>query len=419
MMPLSALRLKISPKLSQHCFIAMVLLCAFTLISGCDTRFVPVFGAGDDIKSVKDLKPPKSHMEGKILLEDKKSAAAKKAMEAELMLPKDLQKVPVIDLPVESAPTTDGILDNQPMVMADKPPTVQNPIADVMVAQPKTIQPKNINRTVIAQQAPTNIQPQILKTPEVQAPAVIQQQVIQPKDVLLPLPTDYNPKNIFAQSLRSDKERLDRLERSMQDLRNEFDSVRPSIRRLMGVENDIQRLVNELRSLTKDPAFKQTRREPTPIPAPIMVTPQIVTKTQTPAVSQTTMPKAITSPKTNFQSKNPPPMTSGKPTVYDVRIGEHPGKTRIVLDTNAKADFNVDIDNNENIMVVDIPSANWTAPVTRNFAKAPYISSYKAEPNGDGYLLVFQLKRDVSLASKTDIGGTNGGRRIVLDITAQ
>jgi hypothetical protein len=418
MMPLSVLRLEISPKISKHCLVVMMLICAFAPLSGCDTRFVPVFGAGDDIKSVKDLKPPKSHMEGKTLLEDKKTAAAKKAMEAELMLPEELQKEPVTEIINDQiAVATEAPTIIQPSAMPEimVPQAQTIPVVPAqMPAKTSTIQPKNILRS-------TNIPPQIATTPVtqapvLQAPATIQPQAVQPKDVLLPLPTDYNPKNIFARSLRSDKERLDRLERAMQDLRNEFDSVRPSIRRLMGVEGDIQRLVNELRTLARDPALTQVRRAPKPAPAAVQ--PQVITRAPTSFVAPTIAPQVI-APKTNFQSKSPPPMTSGKPTVFDVRIGEHPGKTRIVLDTNAKADFNVDIDNNENIMVVDMPSANWTAASARNFAKAPYISSYKAEQSGNGYLLVLQLKRNVSLASKSDIGGTNGGRRIVLDITGQ
>jgi hypothetical protein len=56
-------------------------------------------------------------------------------------------------------------------------------------------------------------------------------------------------KRLFADTLRDDEARLKRLEDAVQAMRDEFDSIKPSINRLMAVESDIQELVGQLNTL--------------------------------------------------------------------------------------------------------------------------------------------------------------------------
>ena len=203
-----------------------------------------------------------------------------------------------------------------------------------------------------------------------------------------------NPKNLFGKSLGSDSERLSRLERAVQDMRNDFNMVQPSIRRLMAIEGDIQRLVTELEKLNSDvPAAAPKSRS-----------------------TSTKAPKK-TAQKKSFATKTPPPV-SGKASVYDLRIGEHPGKTRIVIDTNSKTSFSADIDNNEKIMVIELPNASWDTKMTKTLGKSPYISSYNVESSGDGHIAIFQLKKNASITYKKDLKGFQGNsRRIVIDVS--
>lgn len=235
----------------------------------------------------------------------------------------------------------------------------------------------------------------------------------------------YNPKNIFGKSLRSDSERLDRLERAVQDMRNEFDTVRPSIRRLMAVESDIQSLIGELQQLSRNPSAMA------PAPAqmnkpmnksmnqPQVITPQGNSAAITPVRAPKPMPAVTPKTQKTFQTKTPPPVTGGQATVYDVRVGEHTGKSRIVLDVNTTTPFNVDVDNNEKIMIVELPQANWTAVQSRNFGKSPIVSSFAVEPSGNGHILIFQLKKAANVIYQDDIGAFRGsGRRIVIDLSS-
>jgi len=210
-----------------------------------------------------------------------------------------------------------------------------------------------------------------------------------------------NPKNLFGKNIRSTDDRIDRLERVVQDMRNEFDSAKPSIERLTALETEIQTLVRELQTLNQadfmvtEPAMAK--------PQPI-VTPQFNTTYKAPK---------------SFQKKSAPPVQGGKASVYDVRIGEHPGRTRIVIDVNSKTSFNVDVDNNENIMVVDLPQASWNAAKVKSFARSPFISSYKVETSGQGHILILQLKRNARVSYQKDLKGFSGNsRRLVIDLSA-
>ena len=212
-----------------------------------------------------------------------------------------------------------------------------------------------------------------------------------------------NPKNLFGSSLRSDEERINRLERAVQDMRNEFDSVQPSIRRLSALEGEIQTLIRELRTLNGTEA-------PVVASAP-QPRPQQLNNAPAPRYQ----PPANTVRKT-FQKKTPPAMT-GKATVYDLRVGEHPNKTRIVMDSNAKTGFSIDVDNGERIAVIDLPNAGWSATKAKSFARSKFISSYNVESSGNGHILILKLKRNVRVSYKDDLKGTtSASRRMVIDL---
>ena len=211
---------------------------------------------------------------------------------------------------------------------------------------------------------------------------------------------------MFSKSLRSDAERLDRLERAVQDMRHEFDLVKPSIKRLMAVEGDIQSLITELQKLSENPSIATPPKRP-------IVTPPVSGSKRTikrPA-------NIVRKTKKSLQTQSPPPIQNGRANIYGIRIGEHPGKTRIVMDSNTKTSFSTDIDNNEKIMIIELSRADWTAKTAQSFSKSPFISSFKVEPSGDGQLVIFQLKRNASIGYKADISALNkSGRRFVIDL---
>ena len=224
---------------------------------------------------------------------------------------------------------------------------------------------------------------------------------------------DFNPKNMFGEEQTSDTERLGRLERMVQTLRNDFDSVSPSIKRLMVLEGDLQTLIAELQEITQlNPGQLQ------PIPPEEMVQPQQPAVPRAPAQ---TMAKKHSSGGKKIYNKTPPPLT-GQAAVYDVRVGEHKGKTRIVIDVNAKTPHSVSLDNSEGIMVVELPQAAWQAATSRNYRTSGFLKSYnveKASEGNTGYFLIFQLKRDAQLSYERVLPALSGGgaQRIVFDLS--
>jgi len=108
-------------------------------------------------------------------------------------------------------------------------------------------------------------------------------------------------------------------------------------------------------------------------------------------------------------------------SVHKMRIGQHPNKTRVVLDLNTKPDFSYDLDNSEKLLLIEVSGAVWKAPAQKAFTKHPLLVGYSAHDNGNGgTMLVLELRRDVKVFSAAmkplKVGGYH---RIVFDLMAQ
>ena len=212
--------------------------------------------------------------------------------------------------------------------------------------------------------------------------------------------------NIFGRRLKNDKERLDRLERAVQDMRNEFARVEPSITKLMGLEGEIQTLIGELQQINNEGSL------------PVMAPENPKVMAAGPMTAKPMKPAAVSAAKKTYQKKAAPPVSNGKASIYDIRFGEHSNRTRIVMDSNAKTGFNVDIDNNEKIAVIDLPQAGWSTTKSKSLAKSNFVKSYTVESSGEGHILILQLKRNAKVTYKDDLKSTTGNsRRLVLDLS--
>lgn len=266
---------------------------------------------------------------------------------------------------------------------------------------------------------------------------------------------------LFSNRVSNEADRLERLENAVQELRNDFDSMVPAIVRLVAIEGDIQALIKQLEVLSGDPSGISTEEIPVleesrlnePYPAqgsaPASLAPLSVTETgdsyplpapsapvaqeqmaappavPAPPAAGTQMPApvaAATAPPVPLTSQAPaaqvPPATQGT-AVRDVRVGEHPGKTRIVLDVSGKTSFTADLDNQERILVIEIPEAGWTTALQKDFSASPLLSSYRVEALGDrGSLLIFQIKKPATIAYKAAMDNPGGKtQRIVIDLS--
>lgn len=114
----------------------------------------------------------------------------------------------------------------------------------------------------------------------------------------------------------------------------------------------------------------------------------------------------------------PPAAGGGSLFVSNVRFGEHPDKTRMVLDASSKVDFTYDLDNSEKILMIALPGASWQGAQQMAVDGSPLVSSYNVVPDPQGgSQVVMQLKQPVKVlwAQALPPGGPQGDR-VVFDL---
>ena len=219
-------------------------------------------------------------------------------------------------------------------------------------------------------------------------------------------PKGVNVGNLFADNISDTDARFNRLENAVQDLRREFESFKPAIVRLVAVESDIQDLIKQLDMLLQSepvappqsltPARPLSPADQAPPPSPM-----VNAKPPEPA-----MPKAMSS-------------YGGAPTVKAMRVGQHSDKVRIVVDVSSKANYTLDLDNQENLLIFELPTAQWSAARSQRFSRSPLIQSYSVEPinNGQGSRVVMTLKKATQIVKQQALPpGTNPNYRIYFDL---
>ncbi len=120
-----------------------------------------------------------------------------------------------------------------------------------------------------------------------------------------------------------------------------------------------------------------------------------------------TQPKQVAAPK----------MAAGT-NVTGIRFGKYKGRDRVVLDLTSAADFRYDLDNNEKILIVDLPNAAWSAQMAKKISSSDAISAYNAQPGQNGGTqLVFSLKRNARISQARPLPPNQKyGHRIFMDI---
>ncbi len=156
-------------------------------------------------------------------------------------------------------------------------------------------------------------------------------------------------------------------------------------------------------------------RPHTPLPPPAVAPP--VPPSAVPAVANGMVPGA---PIAIPAAYTPPAINVA--SIQNVRFGNHDGgKSRMVIDVSAASHFTFDIDNNEKLMVVEIPGTVWSAgPITRQLQDHPLVESMASSPDGQGGTrVVLQLKAPAKVLWSQAIPPAGGqGNRIVIDISS-
>lgn len=247
---------------------------------------------------------------------------------------------------------------------------------------------------------------------------------------------------LFADKISDDEARFRRLEDAVQSIKNDFDTVTPSIVRLVAIEKDIKNLVSQLETLTDASApvesgplsfdrFNQIPREDevggTETTAEdSRVTPEAAPEGQLPpegAASPVSAPLDIrpAAPAPAPEAAAPAPAASPAigPVIGDVkavRIGDHKDKTRIVLDMTAKPRSAATISGNGKQLVIDLPQMGFSGARTWEAMSAALVSGYRFE---DGKLVLDLLyPSQIRLTEVLSPGANSQDYRLIVDLYA-
>lgn len=204
---------------------------------------------------------------------------------------------------------------------------------------------------------------------------------------------------VLPQSLSSE-DRLARLEQAVASLRTDYDTIMPAFAQLNVTNTRVQALLDQIEA------------DRTGAPVPVAKTTPAATTTVTKVTSSSTAPIATTGSSqvlkveeteivtTETVAVAAPATHAGK--VQAVRLGEHPGKTRIVVDltgvTNISPAF--DLDNAEHLLVIDLPGVSAQGVSASLPKSSGIVTGMSASETATGSNLVVQLKGDAKVLLK-------------------
>ena len=191
---------------------------------------------------------------------------------------------------------------------------------------------------------------------------------------------------LFSYDEKNKIKRIKRVEEAVLDIRTDLDILMPSILRLIAIEGDIKNLITQLETLIHPP--------PTTTEIGSNTAPNIGKSKQ-----DAKKPPTNISSKSNTAKNKENTYSSNnlKTGISSLRIGHHKDKSRLVIDGDKKYNFQVDIDNGENLLIIDIKGATWSGKRSWSSKKDPLVKSYNVTKldNDTGERVVIQLKKEV------------------------
>lgn len=119
------------------------------------------------------------------------------------------------------------------------------------------------------------------------------------------------------------------------------------------------------------------------------------------------------------EAVQPEQVAQNDAAVNSIRFGEHPGKTRMVLDLTGASTYKADVDNNEHVLFVELSKADW-ATTGEKVLSHPLVAAYATQPSkSGGTTLALKLKKPVKIVGSAALPPSSSkGHRIYLDLAA-
>lgn len=250
-----------------------------------------------------------------------------------------------------------------------------------------------------------------------------------------------NVETLFAQEIRDTDQRFDRVENVVKDMRKDFETYKPAIVRLAAVEEDIQSLIGELEILLqKTPPAPKTKsaktydiNAPPDAGSPPPTVARAIERDPDPVQEEQEYDPPIALVKADVDNKPPVQAASAASKAkaaakacegvcaQNLRIGEHSNKIRMVFDTSEKTPFSVDLDNEERLMIIELPNATWKSAMSKTLSGIPTLGSYTVEPinDGKGTMIILSLTANTAIITESRLvpDKTSPYHRIYIDIT--
>lgn len=243
-------------------------------------------------------------------------------------------------------------------------------------------------------------------------------------------------KNLTPEGMQEETHfRVLRLERQVSDLREDFSKLLPPLSNLIVSDRALDSTISDIESRQKNLAKQHQAMYEGATPPILNVKdhhPQQLAKAEAQPVppppfyqdnQKALAPQAQVKPAAPPVNKAPAPaaIASSGPSVVSVRMGSYPDKTRLVLDLSAASKYSYDVDNNERLLIIDLPGAAWTAEMQKSFAGNPLVKGYSAQSANGGTTVAVELARPAKVTNTAQLApnATYSAHRIFLDIVGQ
>lgn len=198
------------------------------------------------------------------------------------------------------------------------------------------------------------------------------------------------------------EERLAMLEENVLHIQSTISVMQPSLERFAGLEASLQRIMDELEPASGGRITAYRNEEAIPNQPQNILDQHDRQDTPRPVVTASVQAKPATA------------------YIRSVRIGEHPGKTRIVMDASNDIDFNIHNETQGHVLVIDLPATGWDATPALEVLNSPLIEGYEVQADGNGGSRLFvSLRQDVRVLWAEILKPVgDSGHRIVIDLAA-
>jgi hypothetical protein len=187
---------------------------------------------------------------------------------------------------------------------------------------------------------------------------------------------------LFSEKLSNDDARFDRLENTVGTIHQDLAELKPSIKRLVSVERDLQDLMMQLDALLNEKHITPRRMEPAEITPPQTTT--NITAKPVKTVQQ--------------QARKPlPQIDSSKATIQSLRLADHAGKTRLVIETTQNMKYSASLDQNENLLILSFDKGDIAFDPSDLSKKSKLVNAVTTTSEGNGLLIIIELAKTSDL----------------------